>query len=316
MEMTVFLKHLQDIASSPYAFIGYISVVSAWVYIATAQHRLKTISKIIRDLPEEDRAKVISKEYNTTPRSGLSPEQWIRSRLHTLYFLAFFAVIICATILIVIAIYTKPLHREASLSLVDLSVIDTDEYPKLDVKVRNNSEEVVFLKKAEVTTLAQWDIPNPGTHPSAVPVSWTYDVQAPLNGVATYNISQEVKPNSTDRFDFRVGSNHSTYPFVGLFAYLLQIKLIYNENNREILTPAVLLHIPGSMTPVAYYQGTPDLSELEENKKVAQEILKKIDKDTIVKKDILEAIKSWANADFTEFKKKQESERGQTRKAQ
>lgn len=303
MEMTEFLKHLQDVASSPYAFFGYISVIAAWVYVATAQHRLNTISKIIKDLPERDRARVISKEYNTVPRSGLSPEQWIRSRLHTLYFLAFFALIICVTILVVIAIYTKPNYREAKLSLVDVAVIDTNEFPKLEIKVRNNSDEVVFLKKADISTLDQWDLPRPGARPSAVPVSWTYDVNVPLKGLATYSISQEVKPNSVDRFEFRLGSEHSPYPFMGLFAYLLRIKLVYNEDNKEVATPSILLHIPAAMVPQAFYQGRPTLEELKRNKKAAQDILNTIDSEVIIQQGILEAIKSWAEADFSEVEK-------------
>jgi hypothetical protein len=303
MEITQFMSHLKDVASSPYALIGYIVVIVAWVYVVTAQGRLRNISKIISELPEEDRSKILLREYNTSPRKGLTAEQWIRSRQHTLLFLVFLAIILCGTILVIVTIYTKPSHRNASLSLVDLLVIETDEFPKIEIKVRNNSDEVVFLKKADLSTLGQWDLPKPGARPSAIPVSWTYDVKVPLRGMATYSISQEVKPNSVDRFEFRLGSEHSPYPFMGLFAYLLKIKLIYNEDNKELETPLILLHIPASMTPVAFSQFRPSLEELQRNKKVAQDILKIIDTNVIVNKDISEAVKSWAAADFSEFEK-------------
>lgn len=74
MNMPSFLDHLNEVASSPYALIGYITVVAAWVYVATAHGRLKSISHALKDLPESERAGVIVREYNTTPRAGLSAE--------------------------------------------------------------------------------------------------------------------------------------------------------------------------------------------------------------------------------------------------
>jgi hypothetical protein len=83
MDASQFLDHLKDVATSPYALIGYTLVVAAWAYVATAQRRLKVVARAIRELPEDDRATVLLKEYNVTPRAGLSAEQWIKSRRDT-----------------------------------------------------------------------------------------------------------------------------------------------------------------------------------------------------------------------------------------
>ena len=301
MNITELLAHLREVASSPYAFVAYVAVVAAWAYVATAQYRLRTISKIIGNLPEGERAKILLKEYNTLPRSGLTAEQWIRSRRQMLFFLAFLALLVCTTILIVITVSTVPSHRKASLSLVDMLVVDTDEFPKLEIKVRNNSDGVVFLKRAEITTLGQWDLPATGVYPSPVAVSWTYDVMVPVEGTVSCNIAQVIEPSSVDRFEFRMGSDRAIYPFVGLFAYLLRVKLIYNEDNKEVLTPPALLHIPSSMQPAGLAFGEPTLSELERNRELAQEILRTVSKETVFQDGVLDAVMSWTEATFSDY---------------
>jgi hypothetical protein len=94
MEPTAFLQSLKVTATSPYAFVGYVCVVAAWLYTVIARHRLNTVSKHLKDLPEARRAEVLLREYNTTPRAGLSAEQWIKARQHTLFFLAFIATLV------------------------------------------------------------------------------------------------------------------------------------------------------------------------------------------------------------------------------
>ena len=104
MEIRDFLVNLKDVGSSPYAFAAYIAVVAAWVYTSVARHRLGKIGQLLKDLPREDRTRVILKEYSTLPRSGLSAEQWIKSRQHLLLFLAFLSLMLCLTIIVVIAL--------------------------------------------------------------------------------------------------------------------------------------------------------------------------------------------------------------------
>jgi hypothetical protein len=94
MQLPDFLSHLKETASSPLAFVAYVCVVAAWVYVVVARHRLKTVAKILRDLPENQRTEVILREYSTTPRAGLSSEQWIRTRKQTLFFISFLATLI------------------------------------------------------------------------------------------------------------------------------------------------------------------------------------------------------------------------------
>jgi len=103
---TGFFEGLKTAATSSYAFVAYVCLIVAWVYVAVAQHRLKIISQ----LPPEHRPKALEHEYKVLPRAGLSAEQWIRSRKHTLLFLAFVALLVVTLVLATVALTQ---HKEA-----------------------------------------------------------------------------------------------------------------------------------------------------------------------------------------------------------
>jgi hypothetical protein len=103
MELSHFLSQLRSVATSPYAFVAYIAVVAAWVYTTIARHRLNKVAQVLKDLPPKDRITLIEQEYRTSPRKGLSAEQWIRARRHTLLLVAFLSVLICVTVVVIIA---------------------------------------------------------------------------------------------------------------------------------------------------------------------------------------------------------------------
>jgi hypothetical protein len=115
-----FISGLKTAASTPYAFVAYVCLLTAWVYVGIAQQRLKHISKAIGQVPQKDRAALLAKEYNVLPRSGLSAEQWIRSRKHMLVFLAFLALLVAGVLLIAIALsLRKQVALDSSSSAVD-----------------------------------------------------------------------------------------------------------------------------------------------------------------------------------------------------
>jgi hypothetical protein len=65
-------------------------------------------------VPEKDRAALLAKEYNTTPRKGLSAEQWIRSRKHLLLFLTFVALVVAIAVVTVTAMLTPSMGAQSS----------------------------------------------------------------------------------------------------------------------------------------------------------------------------------------------------------
>src|SRR5690349_21152371 len=115
-----FFEGLRTAATSPYAFVAYICLILAWAYVAIAQHRLKRVSQVIAQVPREQRASLLAKEYNVLPRSRLSAEQWIRSRKHTLFFLAFLALLLASLVLITVALTVrKEVAIKSSIKTVD-----------------------------------------------------------------------------------------------------------------------------------------------------------------------------------------------------
>ena len=109
-----FFSGIKSAATSPYALIAYICALAAWVWITIAQYRLKRISAIIAKVPEKERAALLAREYSTFPRTGLSAEQWIRSRKHLLLAYAAFALIIAAAVVAVTFILTPRQPHQVS----------------------------------------------------------------------------------------------------------------------------------------------------------------------------------------------------------
>jgi hypothetical protein len=104
MEVQIFLDNLKIVASSPYALVGYLTLVVAWVYVVTANRRLTIIGKLLLQLPRKDRLEILKKEYNTIPRAGLSAEQWIKSRKHLFLFFGFIALLLLCSVLFLAAL--------------------------------------------------------------------------------------------------------------------------------------------------------------------------------------------------------------------
>jgi len=117
-----FFSSIKTAATSPYALIAYVCLLAAWVYIAARGFRLRQISKIIMAVPENDRAALLAKEYNTTPRKGLSAEQWIRSRKQMLLFLAFIALVVAVAVVAVTTILTatRGAQGQARIRILDV----------------------------------------------------------------------------------------------------------------------------------------------------------------------------------------------------
>jgi hypothetical protein len=101
--LTALLEALPQAATSSYALIAYLCLVAALVYITIEQRRLKTIARIIKDIPAKERAALIAKEYSTVPRAGVSAEDWIRAKKINLIFSAFIALLIAGLVVVAIA---------------------------------------------------------------------------------------------------------------------------------------------------------------------------------------------------------------------
>jgi hypothetical protein len=168
-----FLAHLKETASSPFAFVAYVCVVAAWVYVVVARHRLNTVAGIINALPEERRTDVILQEYKTTPKAGLTADQWIRARRLTLMFYSFLA-----TLIALIALVGMTVSKGAEPQKVEPSSVPgstnspapaEEEIPALkdpvDVTKPSASPNNSPKPKSRTSVKREW--PRQGNEPSA-----------------------------------------------------------------------------------------------------------------------------------------------------
>ncbi|MCF6262492.1 MAG: hypothetical protein L3J24_02745 [Xanthomonadales bacterium] len=196
-------------------------------------------------------------------------------------------------------------HLSANIEFVDITVEHQHEAAIIDVKLRNNSDEIVFIKQAVIETIGHWDLPLVNIESSAVPVSRTYDINilSAKGSANKLNISQAVAAQSVDRFQFSISSDHKPSSDFGVFAFLLKITLIYNEDNKTVSSAPLLTHIPVAMV-IHGFAEMPEITnsdienndkKFELNRETAREALKAINEDTIVDAKLIEAIKSFTD---------------------
>lgn len=100
------------------------------------------------------------------------------------------------------------------------------EFPLIDIKVRNVSDLPVVLKGLHYEVLSMSPKENDFS-PSALPVSWEYNLPLDRGSRGTLKMSQVVRPKDADRFVVIVG--HDIFNL----AYLnceLDLQILYNED--------------------------------------------------------------------------------------
>jgi hypothetical protein len=91
------------------AFMSYVVLVVAWGAIAFRINRNQQLLRNLEKLPPDDRLPALQLEVNGVQlRSGISPEQWIRSRIHQYLFLGFAALCLVGVLLFIISGSVEP----------------------------------------------------------------------------------------------------------------------------------------------------------------------------------------------------------------
>ncbi|MDC5842519.1 hypothetical protein OPW33_24645 [Vibrio europaeus] len=188
-----------------------------------------------------------------------------------------------------------------SLQIVDIfEVFDESSeefYPTtMEIKLRNIGEDVAFIKEVVFETIGYWKIHTDLNH-SMVEVSATYDVKISekTNSIKTIKVHNEVKPQETDRIQFRLRGNDGADP-QGLSLYLLKIKVVYNEDSSESDSPFVILNIRPHTESNGYYFHRYKKGTITRNKHVANELLRLTNEGAVCSDYILNAAESWLGA--------------------
>jgi hypothetical protein len=97
-----FLKAIPDAASTPYGVVAFLAVLLAWSIISYRVARNKNLIRHIGQFPLNDRRVIVQAEMGAPVPPKLTPEQWIRSRIHRYYYYAFVALIICFSVILIL----------------------------------------------------------------------------------------------------------------------------------------------------------------------------------------------------------------------
>ncbi|PWT72110.1 MAG: hypothetical protein C5B59_16595 [Bacteroidetes bacterium] len=136
-----------------------------------------------------------------------------------------------------------------SVKLVSVSFPGKDS---LDIKLRNTSSEVSFLKKIELTIKKRWIlIPDDVSKAYVIPSS-TYDIYidtaAKQGDVLSKEITEDIEPNKTSRFLLRFGPSQKF--LTRSYVYLADLALIYDEDNKTLFQKDVMFAL---IDPSAIY---------------------------------------------------------------
>lgn len=115
------LSALPIAASSPLAMAGYVITVVAWLVIVIRVKRNKQVLNNLDKFPKHDRLELLRAEMGAVRlKSGLSPEQYLRSRIH-LYYLIGFAMI-CLLLVLLFAIAASMPRKREGVASVDITL--------------------------------------------------------------------------------------------------------------------------------------------------------------------------------------------------
>jgi hypothetical protein len=160
------------------------------------------------------------------------------------------------------------------LKLVDVSFIDTKEFPQIDVKVRNVGSKVAFIKRAVFKVSKVWTFKLPQNN-DAYAATWNYDLMLPIKRtpyVQSLDISQKVDTNAVDRFTFTIGNNSNQG--TELYAFLMTMEIIYDEDDKILRSHNLLFRTKSSYVILGFstYPKEGWDSVMTENKRIAKEI--------------------------------------------
>lgn len=183
--------------------------------------------------------------------------------------------------------------NDSALQIVDVGFIEPEEdYPQLDIKLRNTGDSVAFLKRASFRVARAWKIdwpPPQGAGP--VKPTWNYDVAFPKMSdpfTVSHNVSQIIDPDDADRFTITVGVEGEREETTN-YVYLMTVELVYDEDEKTISSGPILVAMPSvwstwgvssQYTPPQYHylldQGKSVLNEINEINAVKSPRLQKM----------------------------------------
>jgi hypothetical protein len=274
-ELTSVLNGLGAAAKNPFAFVGYIIAVVSWAYLRARVERNKNLLQNLGKFPEAERGKKLSEEMGTAPlEGGLTPEQWIESKTHHYYFLAF--VILCGVIVMLFAISvyenlhtpkveTTIVEPRVEVNMPDTMKVAIHDQVKIDppdpsiaqMKALENDIDLGVQKDFVISALGQ---PRHSTSAANVDcVDYTFPFASvqlwfgkskELLVMYVVAVSKAYHPNLVDKYRLAEYEPPGFRPCLGCFSF----RDLTIEENMPAPTPDDL---HPNLTPKPEYEGDP-----------------------------------------------------------
>ena len=128
------ISSLPEVATSPLSFLAYLAIIVAWLIIALKVKRNKQVLSHLKDLPSKDRLKALKYEMGTVDiKEGLTPEQYIRSKIHSYYFIG--AIILFISIIIIfVVVFTDQIEQPSKTSVEIINLSDYSTTPSFEFR--------------------------------------------------------------------------------------------------------------------------------------------------------------------------------------
>jgi hypothetical protein len=104
---TSFIKAIPSAAASPSALAAYVIAILCSTVVALRTRRHKMLLSKLEALPPAQRIRALELEIGTVMPRNLSPEQWLRSRIHTYVFMIVALVCSVALVITLVALTSK-----------------------------------------------------------------------------------------------------------------------------------------------------------------------------------------------------------------
>ena len=116
------------------------------------------------------------------------------------------------------------------------------DFVQVDLKLRNVSSEVAFLKSVIIHVDQLWHLEGFGYVGAAIPPSAEYDVVLPIQQAPfslRQSISQSIEPNGVDRFLLTLHPEHANFLFV------TRLEIVYDEDNKSVTSSNIIFATRG-----------------------------------------------------------------------
>jgi hypothetical protein len=153
------LSAIPAAATSHLALIAYGLAVLAYIVTIWRVTRNRNLLQNLQRLPAKDRLSALEIEMGGVRlAAGISPEQWLRSKIHRYYFLSFIVTCVAGILVFIVAIFNS--HGTADIS-VDLYEKSSIEVPK----TKSLLDALLTVASMSKGNAAEAEFVDPGTVP-------------------------------------------------------------------------------------------------------------------------------------------------------